>query len=82
MAGVSVSYAAVSCTSLTGAGGPYIGDGVGNLVNYSDDISASVANLAHFSLYQTGGIVKYNLSSFSVSMHLVTVDLRWRRQPG
>ncbi len=60
VAGVRMTCDAVSCTSLTVAGVPITGGGgVGTLPNYTDDISASIANLSDGSLYHSNGLVKY-----------------------
>ncbi len=60
-----MTCAAVSCTSLTVAGVPITGGGgVGTLVNYSNDISASIAHLSDGSLYHSNGVVRYKTPSF------------------
>ncbi len=71
VAGVPMACDAVSCASVTVAGVPAArGRGVGTLVNYSDDISASMANLSDGSLCHSDGVVRYIMPSFfSQSYH-------------
>jgi hypothetical protein len=71
VAGVPMTCTSVSCTSLTVAGVPITGgSGVSNLINYSDDISASIANLADYSLYHSSGIVRYKLPAYLSEYYL------------